>query len=911
MSDSGVERWARVRRLFEAAEALEGDARMAFLDTETSEDPELRAEVESLLAAANDDSEFLEHDVSTEALALIATDAESDPRVGRVLGSYKLVHELGAGGMGVVYLAERVDGEFEQQVAIKILHGGPLRADLIERLKREREILASLNHPHIGALLDGGISEDGPYLVMEFVDGRPIDTYCDEERLTIAERLALFRSVCDAVHFAHQKLVVHRDLKPSNVLVTKEGHVKLLDFGIARLIGEEASRARPLTRTGARLLTTEYASPEQVLGQPISTSSDVYTLGVLLYELVAGRRPYDLRGLSPGGIERAIVDESPVRPSTSVTAEESAPTTGGLEDPKQIGAARRTTPERLRKRLSGDLDTIVLKAMSKDPARRYESAAQLSEDVGRHLANLPVLARPDSFAYRTQTFIRRHKFGVAASLVIAASVIGGSFATAYQASRAGARFQDLRELSNALLFDLHDEVRDLPGATAARERLVSSALTYLDLLRQEESDDPELLLDLATAYEQVGLIQGDPHYTNLGDLEGAKESYGRGLSLVEGLWQADSLNPDVAHRYARLLGRNAVVDSWSGGRNSLEWGPRAMEILRALQEDDPDAWDVSHDLGRIQSEYGWYLIFEGDLSGGLAEIDQAIEVLEGVASTTNDLEARLDLWRAYTYELDGLRFSPQTERAMERLTEVALPHLQDIAATHPNQPRVHYGLHIAHYYLGNFHGHFEEYEASLAAHEESRRWAERLVELNPANQKAYEALARVYGGIGETNRLLARYDDALEAFDQATGIHAEMYRNNPENSSLGNQLAGAQRFGCRVVLATGDYDEAHKRCLESAQLQRSISDVETGGRVYDTNLASALSYVGDALRGKAAASPSTSERQQLYLEAIDWYVRSQTILGPSKNQNLLYEVHPDTVARRLEDVRTQLSATTN
>ena len=329
---------------------------------------------------------------------------------GRRLGAYRITRDIGHGGMGSVYLAARADDVFHKEVAIKIVRMGVANADLLRRFHQEREILASLDHPAIARVIDGGSTEDGlPYLVMDYVDGRPIDAWCDEHRLNVSERLTLFRAVCAAVQHAHQRLVLHRDIKPAHILVTVNGDVKLLDFGIAKLFADDGlARTLPETETATRIMTPEYASPEQVRGDAVHTASDVYALGVVLYELLTGRWPYGTRGRRPYEVIRAICDEEPTRPSSAVSPMEEAPRAIVAEG----------SVDALRRRLEGDLDNILLKALEKDPSRRYTSVEQFSEDIRRHLEGFPVSARKHTVGYRAHTFVRRHRIGVAAAAII-------------------------------------------------------------------------------------------------------------------------------------------------------------------------------------------------------------------------------------------------------------------------------------------------------------------------------------------------------------------------------------------------------------------------------------------------------------------------------------------------------------
>jgi len=343
------------------------------------------------------------------------------------VGAYRVLSLLGYGGMGSVWLAERVDGLFDRQVALKLVHSTLLGRVMIERFARERGILASLTHPNIARLLDAGLTEDGhPYLALEYVAGTPLNNYCDHRRRSVRERLELFRQVLSAVQYAHAHLVIHRDLKPSNILVTDEGHVQLLDFGIAKLLSEGEARETELTQLGGRALTPDYAAPEQIAGAPITTAADVYALGIMLYELLTGERPYRLQRESRGALEEAILQSEPVRPSRVALTDKAA-------------LARATTPKKLLRGLKGDLDTIILKALKKVPAERYATANALAEDIRRFLSGDVVLAQGDSVAYRTVKFLRRNRVAIGVLSALFLTLTGGLAATSYEARVASAQ----------------------------------------------------------------------------------------------------------------------------------------------------------------------------------------------------------------------------------------------------------------------------------------------------------------------------------------------------------------------------------------------------------------------------------------------------------------------------------------
>lgn len=569
-----TKQYERAKKIFlEVCDLNPAQARVR-LDDLCGDDAQLRAEVESLL----------EHvDGQTLTVAAGPTEVfEGFERQPTRIGPYRLIRELGRGGMGVVYLATREDAQFKQRVAVKVLKRGMDTEDILKRFELERQVLAGMNHPGIARLYDGGETEEGlPYFAIEYVEGQPIDEYCDTHRLRIGERLELFRLVCAAVHYAHQNLVIHRDLKPSNILVTKDGVPKLLDFGIAKIINPELVLiAGDPTAPEFRLMTPEYASPEQVRGDPLTTSSDVYSLGVLLYEIMTGHRPYRLRSRLREEIQRVICEVEPEKPSTAISrVEEIEPDESDTAQstsitPELVSRVREGRPDRLRRRLAGDIDNIVLLAMRKEPQRRYQSAEQFAEDVRRHLDGLPVAARADTLGYRCSKFVRRHRIGVAASVLIGLSLLLGMSGTTWQArvaeiargqekeqrqiaeierDRAQRMFDQVRDLAHTFLFDFHDQIQRLDGSVPARQLLVTTALEYLNGLTEEVADDPVLQRELASGYDKVGDIRGGTRNPSLGDRTGALEAYRSGLALRQSLVDVPPNDPELRKELSTSL----------------------------------------------------------------------------------------------------------------------------------------------------------------------------------------------------------------------------------------------------------------------------------------------------------------------------------------------------------------------
>ena len=518
-------RWREIDRIFAAVLERPPGERKAFLEEACAGDPELCQEVERLLHADERDATFLERPAG-ELLGLSPgpSPGQSSSEAGGFLGPYRLLRRIGAGGMGTVYLARREDEHYQRDVAVKILRSDLESPEAFHRCLAERQILARLEHPNIARLYDGGSTGDGrPYLVMELVEGLHVDEYCDRHRLTVDQRLELFRKICSAVQNAHQNLLVHRDLKPANILVTPEGEPKLLDFGIAKRL-EPESTDLDSTQTGLRVMTPSYASPEQVKGEAVTTASDVYSLGVLLYELLAGRSPYRAASRLPHAIEHAICEEEPERPSAALYR-------SGDPPPEEIADARRTRPRALERRLRGDLDNVLLMALRKEPWRRYGSAAQLSRDVENHLRSFPVAARPDALAYRGRKFLRRHRAGAAAAAVVVLVLLGFVASLVVQ----GRRVAQERDKARYALSFLVETFKQADPYQTRREQL-----TAREILDQGES---RVSRELASRPDVQAAVIGAIGEVNfgLGRYEKAESLLERALALRREVYGPESL----------------------------------------------------------------------------------------------------------------------------------------------------------------------------------------------------------------------------------------------------------------------------------------------------------------------------------------------------------------------------------
>jgi serine/threonine protein kinase/tetratricopeptide (TPR) repeat protein len=581
------ERWQQIKAVLDGALEREGAERAVFLAQACGDDDELRREVESFAASETEIGDFIETPVFRIRLE------EVEPlAVGQRVGAYRIVREIGRGGMGAVYLAERADQEFKQSVAIKVVRRGMDTEEIVRRFRSERQILAHLDHPNIAKLFDGGTTEDGrPYFVMEHVEGRPIDEFCDDRKLPVRARLELFRQVCGAVHFAHQNLIVHRDLKPGNILVTADGVPKLLDFGIAKLLDPNQDLFA-LTRVDLRPMTPEYASPEQVRGETITTASDVYSLGVLLYVLLTGHRPYRSEPRDPQGLAKEICETNPPRPSSVI-------------GPADVAQRPEGEVRLLRRRLAGDLDTIVLKAMQKEPQRRYASVDQLAGDLGRHLQGLPVVARKDTLGYRTRKFVGRHKLGVAAAAALLLLIVAFAV-TATVLWRRAVREEHRARAVSSFLVDLLAVSN--PSESRGRPIQAREVLDHgLKMIRQGSGIEPELRADIL---ETLGRV-----YRSLGLYTRAGELLTEALRLDRETQEPDS--PLIVQDLHNLAG--ALYDSGK----SKEAEPLIREALR-IQEARQETQNIDYAKGL--SNLGEALLSRGELDSAEALLKKSLDI---------------------------------------------------------------------------------------------------------------------------------------------------------------------------------------------------------------------------------------------------------------------------------------------
>jgi tetratricopeptide (TPR) repeat protein len=741
---------------------------------------------------------------------------------GQRFGPYRIVREIGRGGMGAVYLAERDDDQFKQLVALKILRGEFNPRDVSRRFLAERQILANLNHPHICRLLDGGATPSGePYLVMDYIVGVPIDQYFQTRSFSVKDRIEIFRQVCSAVQYVHQNLIVHRDLKPGNILVTPAGEAKLLDFGIAKIL--KSDQPDP-TRTEALVMTLAYASPEQIRGEPITTATDVYALGVILYELLTSHRPYRLKTTSPHELPRAIIEDEPDRPSTAVTRAESG--------------TDRNTRETLQRSLRGDLDNILLKALRKEPDRRYSSVELFSEDLRRHLVNLPVTAHDDSFGYRAAKFIQRYKLPVVAAAIAAISVIAGLVTTIVEAriarserALAESRFQDVRKLATTFLFDVHDAIQELPGSTPARALIAKTGTEYLDRLAAQSHGDSSLQQEVASGYLKIGDVEGDHYGASLGETTKAIAAYRKGLALAKSVATQNPNDPKIARLLAwaqfQLAGSLPFDGKTSEGLDHANESLRLYQQLLVKAPADPETkLDVSRAYER-----------QGDLLGGAQSInlgrkpeaavayrhslDLIPDRVESQPLSLRANRARVIMTIKLASVQTGLRAGPAI---VDRYKE-ALRFAEDNLRANPNDRR---SRELVAYVLNKVAGaqqNYGDYKSALESYLRAGEIDDALMKADPNNAGARQSAMGLYKNLADVYYYsLHQWADALKYYRRAGELMEIANQTDPTNGVWRQRLSEDVTCIASCLIRLGQPDEARRQTKRGLDIARELAD---------------------------------------------------------------------------------------
>lgn len=812
------ERYSQIKSIFHAVLERPIPQRAAYLNYLCPNDPGLKAEVEELLNSDESSATFLETPAMTPVAQLLDVPATFEA-LPRHIGPYQILSILGSGGMGTVCLAVRADDHYKKRVAIKLIRQGLESDTIVERFRRERQIVASLEHPNIAQLLDGGATPEGrPYLVMEYVEGIPIDEYCDKHKLPVAERIKLFRTVCAAVDYAHKNLVVHRDIKPGNILVRQDGTVKLLDFGIAKLLTPEGvPKDFTRTATSMRLMTPQYASPEQMMGDTITTASDVYLLGIVLYELLTGHRPFQAKEGTSIEVARVIAQPEPDKPSTAISrvveAVEYDGTRRVTHSPQIVSLTRDGSPKKLRQNLEGDLDAIVLKALKRKPQERYGSAEQLSEDLRRHLELEPVSARPRTTGYLIAKFAAKHRSISVATAAVLGILLLAIATTTWQARRASEqrtiaerRFSEVRKVANSFLFEVHDAIAPLPGTTPARKLLVGKALEYLNGLSQEDTNDSSLQAELATAYQRVGDLQGNPNSANLGDTAGAFKSYRKALAIREALATKDAtLKPALAETNAALGDMMATFGSPAA---ALDYYRRALSLCEEAQVKGALFIDSLHNVAALLP-----------LMGKSAEALTLSQKANDLAKATGD----------------------------KRVQSISLAR------------------------LGETRERTGDLSAALAAFQQALAFRQQIYASDPSNLRARRDLSFLQEDLGVVLEKLGKHSEAAGSFRRSIAIRQELAALDPMNMQ-------AQRDLALAYLKEASSDNTRK----AATIFQSIATRDPANLLARRDLALAYDQIGSQHAAQGAWIPAKENYRKLVLASKDWLAQSSDNLFASQ-----------------------------
>jgi serine/threonine protein kinase/tetratricopeptide (TPR) repeat protein len=830
------ERWQQVKDVLQGALELSEQRRKTFLDDACQGDRPLRQEVESLLLQENVLTEgFLRSPVAVNGQE-VERDAES--WAGRRIGPYEIIEIIGEGGMGSVYRAARADEQYQKQVAIKIVKLGLHTPFALARFRAERQILANLEHPNIARLLDGGTTEAGlPYVVMELIDGQPIDQYCEARKLSIEERLRLFRTVCLAVQYAHQHLVVHRDLKPANILVTADGIPKLLDFGIAKILDTGSIPGGTETTIGfMRMLTPEYASPEQVRGDTVTTASDVYSLGVILYRLLTGRHPYSLDRRSPELMMKTICDTEPVKPSAAVQRPEGTAGEGAVAGGDVVADG---TADKLSKRLRGDLDNVVLMALRKDEHRRYLSAGQFAEDIQRHLESLPVIARKDTARYRASKFVARHKVGVMAVVAILLTLASGLAVTLREAriarqqteiarqqrARAEERFKDLRQVANSFMFEFHDSIKHLAGATPVRALLVRRSQEYLDRLAQDANGDPSLQQELAIAYMKLGDIQGNPAEADLGDTNGAKVSYQNALAILQPLLASHPNERALQLQAAALDERIALHSS---AQECVDLLHKAIYIREALLAHNPADVQLRRDLASSYAELSLHYANPYTISyllgsaTGMQYARKSLDLRQPLLDAApNDAISLFDVFESYHYVADMLWVTGHPREALHYQMSIR-DRMRTFIDHNPSNSEARRLLVTGE---GRVASVLEELGELSRAWEVLRPAYRGILAIGAADTKNVQIQRQEISGynqVGELALKMGKFREAIRNHRQAVAFSLSLIKIDPTNSDSQYRLANGQEALGNALAVKGELREAVEDSSKAVEIRKSL-----------------------------------------------------------------------------------------
>ena len=872
------EKWQQIQEVFLQAVELSPNDRERMLNKFDSET--LRRTVADLIEADEQERGFLE----TSPIKFIeSTNGESEmpERIGR----YRIVREIGRGGMGAVYLAAR-ETDFGKQVAVKVIKRGMDTDEILRRFRHERQILAALEHPNIARLLDGGTTDQGaPFLVMEYVEDTDLIEYCRANKLALGERLRLFRKICSAVAYAHQNLIVHRDLKPSNIIVSNDGEPKLLDFGISKLLSTEGAANDTGTATALGMMTPAYASPEQFRGEPVTTATDVYSLGVILFELLTGKLPYDVKNRRFDEAARIVNETEPKLPS-AVISNYGLRLTDSKKTNRQASATKdqaqdQTNPKSIvqnPKSLRGDLDNIVLKALRKDAARRYSSVEQFAEDVRRHQTGLPVLAHADTFSYRAQKFVQRNRVPVVFSALLILALVGGIAATTWALIRAESqrvlaekRFNEVRQIANNVIFKYYDAIANVEGATKAREMIVTDASAYLDRLSQDSISDDSLKLELAQAYMRIGIVQGGANLANVGNTNGAVVNYEKAIPMLEELNRKKPNDQPIVLQLVEAHKLLGVIQIRTDMETAREHFQRAVELAENLVNSQPAA-----DSQRAKTLLANALITSArglprstEPGGGVEAINKAVPILDSLLIANPNDEAILSqMWLAqnqlgvqYGTIADGIDRQVDSAKSFE-ITKKAADHFHnagEVAKTlmiiQPNSAVYRRDFSRSKANESTALSQIGQVAEALVIQRELLEKAERAAAADAANVDAQIHVYNIQSQMGETYSVGKQLPAARETLDQAMILLDKLIGKDGTNAELQRK-----KFELYNNLAAASEDQPAAAIRE---IRAAYSYAQTASTLKNTNFVGFAEgklheLTGDVYVSEAKAQPKTA-----------------------------------------------------
>jgi len=878
------------------ADALSLDAgdRAAFLSGAELTEKQL-AEARSLLSMADGATSML--DAPAIAFSKDFFPAEDTAHLaGKAVGTFTIIRDLGHGGMGAVYLASRKVGGKEQRVALKLLKREVNSSVFRQRFEQEREILATLSHPNISSLVDIGSADDGtPYFAMEYVDGLPIDEFCSQNAYGRDERLALFQKVCSAVASAHRGLVVHRDLKPSNILVTSDGTPKLLDFGISKILTESGEQASAATVTRLGAMTPGYASPEQLNGESVTTATDIYSLGVILFELLSGHRPFEDKEKDLNRILRAVAEDEPPTPSskadTGELAEKRVPISSNGDRPDEartlanpLPAETGQDPTQRRPRtalrpqeIRGDLDRIVLKSLQKEPERRYLSVDAFNDDVTRFREGRPVVARPSTLLYRAGKFLRRNRAMALAGALLLIAVIAGIVATLWQAriaqaerARAERRFEDVRTLANSFLFEITPDIERLPGSTPAKVKLVTRALEYLNKLTVDSDSDAQLMREIARAYDKVGDVQGNPSAPNIGDIKGALSSYQKALDIRLALQQNSpndiELMSGIADDY-QMLG---TLESFGGDyAKATPLLDRSLELREKVLASDANNFGYRNKHASTVRARGLIPFYDGDNRSAIEYFKRSQDLYAGLLKEQpgND-DVAADYYFLFVNIGESQGWESEFDTAVESIQKGVGP-LKQIAARHPADQSMQRTLHLAYSKLGTAYEDLEKFDLGIDAYTNALAIAKASSEADPTDHTAKRDVALAYKKLGQCQEGAGKLADSLLSIGKAIAVFTELSKSDPNNSEAVYDVANTTFSLGMTYASMKNYAEAigtYDRSLDAFKHVLALNPAYTYARRMTGHN---YKYLAEALAASHGDRAKIAENYRLALEIFN------------------------------------------